>query len=655
MDNTLLSKQKIVAEIIKCGKDPAYFINTYCKIQHPLKGTIPFKTYDFQDTCLEAFKQHRFNIVLKSRQLGLSTVTAAYCVWYALFKRDKNILVIATKLDIATNFTKKVKIMLEALPKWLVLSQFESTKQKITFDNGSVIHAIPTSPEAGRSEALSLLIVDEAAFIRYFDEIWTALYPTLTTGGSAIILSTPKGVGGQYYGLWQGAINGTNNFNPIKLMWDVHPDHDQVWFDSETRGLSKRKIAQEYLCDFVSSGDTFLQTEDLDKLRDSIREPLEKRSNVWIWEQPVPGVKYIISADVSRGDSIDFSAFHAINYQTGVVAAEFVGKIPPDKFGEFLAEWGKIYNNALIVPENNTFGYFTCKKLLELNYPALYYSKCIGDPFEYKPEPGEAPGFVTSIKTRNQILGKFEENIRNVVIRPFSQRLYTQLQGFVWLASNKAAAARGSNDDLVMSLAIGSWLLDSNKKHEYNETCIEAELLKNISVSKKTFENSHMGNIVGEVGIFTCQGPESGRRRIFGTISPRMDIRWLLLYLDYMQKRTITTARINEIIKEEIGLFYKGKNLTENENHKVALDHAVAASKLLDAIEKYTETVLPRAKTELGDSLEQVVKILKRVIASPTAYTDQLRSGTEGDLVQNKDTTSQTNTQNKPKQNTSKL
>ena len=117
------SKQAQVREIVKCGKNPKYFINKYVKIQHPQKGTIPFATYSFQDDCVEDFKNHRFNVILKSRQLGLSTLVSAYSVWLALFYKDKNILVIATKMSVAMNFIKKVNVALNHLPNWLIVPQ----------------------------------------------------------------------------------------------------------------------------------------------------------------------------------------------------------------------------------------------------------------------------------------------------------------------------------------------------------------------------------------------------------------------------------------------------------------------------------------------------------------------------------------------------
>ena len=223
---SIVNKQKQIKEIVKCGKDPVYFINKYLKIQHPTRGLIGFDTYPFQDECLKQFVDHRFNVILKSRQLGISTLSAAYAVWLAAFYKDKNVLVIATKLAVAQNFIKKVKISIRSMPKWLLLPEITANnKQTIEFSNGSQIKAVPTSDDAGRSEALSLLIVDEAAFIRNFDELWTSLYPTISTGGRAIVLSTPNGVGGQYHDIWLKAESKENEFNPIKLPWDVHPEH----------------------------------------------------------------------------------------------------------------------------------------------------------------------------------------------------------------------------------------------------------------------------------------------------------------------------------------------------------------------------------------------------------------------------------------------
>ena len=484
----VFTRQDQVNEIIKCGKDPTYFINKYVKIQHPTRGSVPFATYKFQDGCVEAFLEHRLNIVLKSRQLGLSTVCAAYAVWMAIFQKDKNILVIATKLKTAMNFIKKVTVALNSLPKWLLLPKFEPSKQQVTFSNGSQIQAIPTASDAGRSEALSLLIIDEAAFIRDFDEIWTGLSPTFSTGGRAIILSTPNGVGGQYYKLWIDAEAGVNGFNPIKIMWHQHPEHDQAWFDSETRSLPKKKIAQEYLCDFIASGDTFLQSDDLEHLRTMIKLPVRRegpKKDIWIWKDPEVGHKYVISADAARGDARDFSTFHVIDVETGIVCAEYMGKMPPEKLADMIMEWGKIYNTALAVPENNTFGYFVCEKLKTKGYKRLFYHANKGDPFNYIPvDESENPGFTTNSKTRPQILSKLEEMIRNKKIHSFSQRLYDQLQAFVW-NGNKPEALKDNYDDLVMSISIGAWLVEGGAETSEHNMAIAIAMLKASTVDRR--------------------------------------------------------------------------------------------------------------------------------------------------------------------------
>lgn len=500
---SLTNKSRQVSEIVKCGRDPSYFFNTYVKIQHPTKGTIPFKTFPFQDDCVKDFIGHRFTIVVKGRQLGLSTLVAAYAVWLALFQKDKNILIIATKLQVAQNFIKKAKTIINNLPPWLVLPTVTANnKQLVEFSHGSTIKAIPTSEDAGRSEALSLLIVDEAAFVRDFDTLWTGLYPTLTTGGRAILLSTPNGVGGQYYKLYKDAEAGMNEFKAIKLNWDVHPERDQAWFDKETRNLSVRQIAQEYLCDFASSGETFLGDDDLKWLHSQIQSPLIREGfdrNVWIWKQPLSENKYVMSADVARGDGQDFSTFHIIDLSSGECVVEYKGKIAPDRFGDLLNEYGLRYNKALLCPENNSFGYATIVRLRDLNYPRMHYQRnnavYIGD---YVP-PGDttSAGFSTTGKTRSLILTKLEELIRNKQIISYSSRFYDELKTFVW-NDNRVQAMKGENDDLVMSMAIATWLYDASAEHGKDTQALNRSMLAAMSVKSQNFNGTSNDLISGE-------------------------------------------------------------------------------------------------------------------------------------------------------------
>jgi hypothetical protein len=496
-----------VQEIIKCGKDPNYFFEKYVKIQHPQKGLIPFKMYDFQKTCIDDFKENRFNIVLKSRQQGLSTLSAAYSVWLALFKREQNILIIATKLKVAQNFIVKVKSMIRSLPKWLILPDMVSNnKQEIVFNHGSQIKAIPTSEDAGRSESLSLLIVDEAAFVRNFDTIWTGIYPTLSTGGRAIILSTPNGVGGQYHKLYTDAEAGLNEFNAIKIMWYDNPDYDQAWFEKMTSNMSKRQIAQEYLCDFALSGDTFLDDNTLEWLRLNVKKPMMREGedmNVWIWKQPLSAHSYVISADVARGDAKDYSTFHIIDTDESEVVAEYKGKIRPDQFGQLLNDYGLKYNKALMCPENNSYGYATILKLQDLGYPRMYYRKNKGVYIGgYVPnQTADVAGFNTNGKSKGMILAKMEEVLRNKTLLIQSSRFYEELKVFTINANGKSGARRGYNDDLVMSLAIGSWMFDASGDHSKNSKVLNEQMLAGMSHSKKTYDDTP-GAVFSPIGVY---------------------------------------------------------------------------------------------------------------------------------------------------------
>ena len=488
------NKQAQIKEIIKCGKDPIHFFNKYVKIQHPIKGGIPFNTFPFQDDCVQDFRNNRFNIVLKSRQLGLSTITAAYAMWMVLFHKDKNVLIIATKLAVAQNFIRKCKFLLQSCPKWLILpSIVKNNSQALEFNNGSQIKAIPTSDDAGRSEALSLLIVDEAAFVRNFDTLWTGLYPTLSAGGEAIILSTPNGVGGQYYDLWVYAEKGENIFNPIKLLWDVHPERDETWFEAETKNMSQKQIAQELLCDFAASGETFLRVEDIEYIRDWIKTPIDRWGpdmGVWVWDYPLSEKKYVISADVSRGDAGDYSTFHVIDTEASHIVAEYQGKLPPDRFAQLLAEAGKRYNDALMCPENNSYGYAVIMKLKELDYRNMYFQKD-NDRYNYLYGNKDISkiGFQTNSKTRAQILTKLEEVLRTKQVKIRSSRLYEELKTFVW-KNGKAQAMRGQNDDLIIALAIGVWLYDTSPQLSKKGTDVNKAMLAAFAVNSTPVEDT---------------------------------------------------------------------------------------------------------------------------------------------------------------------
>ena len=498
-------------EIRKCGRDPAYFLKNYVKISHPQKGLIPFTTFDFQDDLLDNFKDHRFNIILKARQLGISTIVAGYAAWLLLFRREKQVMVVATKFKTAANLVVKVKKMLKTLPDWMMIAEIDIDNQSsFQLNNGSKINASTTSAkDAGRSESLSLLIVDEAAFVEGMEELWTGILPTISTGGRCIALSTPNGVGNWFYKTFSDAEAENNLFNSVILPWHVHPDYDDEWFLQQTKNMSKREIAQEFQCSFNMSGETVIAPEDMERLKDSCIDPKHRTGfdrNYWIWEDPQPGVGYLISADVARGDGADNSVFHVFRIDTFEQVAEYQGKPNHDMFAMMLNSVGKEYGDALLVVENNNVGYNVVDKLITLEYPNLYYSTKSSHEFvdhytaEYK--DNVIPGFSTTSKTRPLIIAKMEEFVRNKIIKINSPRTLKEFETFVW-NNGKPEAMRGYHDDLILSLSIGCWVKDVALTTNKRQNAYTDAILSSI---KKADTNINMA-IPGMVGYRKSYDP----------------------------------------------------------------------------------------------------------------------------------------------------
>ena len=466
-------KEAIKREYAKCATDPVYFLGKYGIIQHPVRGKVNFNLYDFQEKSLESFMKHDYNIVLKARQLGLSTLTAGYALWMMTFQQDKNILVIATKQETAKNLVTKVRVMHANLPGWLKQPCVEDNKLSLRYKNGSQIKAVASSEESGRSEALSLLIIDEAAFIDKIDTIWGAAQQTLATGGRALVISTPNGVGNFFHKTWIGAEDGTNDFNFIKLHWSVHPEREQEWRDEQDKLLGPSLAAQECDCDFITSGRGVIDGLLLENLKESsVREPMEKRgidSNYWIWQPPNYTKNYVVSADVSRGDGTDYSAFHIIDVESLEQVAEYKGKISTQDFGNMLVNVASEYNNALLVVENNNIGWAAIQQVIDREYPNLFYTSKdlqyvdvqhqITNKYRVQ-ERNMVPGFSTTQKTRPLIVAKLEEMFREESVVVHSQRLIDELFVFIY-NGNRAEAMTGYNDDLVMSFAIALWVRDT--------------------------------------------------------------------------------------------------------------------------------------------------------------------------------------------------
>ena len=502
-----MALQKSLKDIIrdeykKCSQDPVHFMRKYCIIQHPQKGKIYFNLYDFQEDTLKQLQNNRYNVILKSRQLGISTLTAGYSLWHMMFKSDFNVLVIATKQDVAKNIVTKVRVMHDNLPAWLRGKTIEDNKLSLRFKNGSQIKAISSKIDAGRSEALSLLVIDEAAFVDRIDEIWAASQQTLATGGGAIMLSTPNGTGNLFHKTWSDAEAG-GQFNPIKLHWTMHPERDQAWRDLQTELLGEKMASQECDCDFITSGHTVVDGPIIQWYEQTyVEEPKEKRGfdgNYWLWDYPNYSTSYAVVADVARGDGGDYSAFHVIDIKNLIQVAEYKGKIGTTEYGNMLVSVATEWNNALLVIENANIGWAVLQVAIDKGYENLYYSYK-QDPYidedvhlrkgyDLKNKGQKVPGFSTTSKTRPLIISKIETYFREKSPIVKSKRLIDELYVFIWNIS-RAEAQRGYNDDLVMSFGIALWVRDTALRLHQQGLDLSRKSLGQLGKSQGVYTNT---------------------------------------------------------------------------------------------------------------------------------------------------------------------
>jgi hypothetical protein len=500
-------KQIIREEYLKCAADPAHFMKKYCYIQHPTRGRIQFNLYPFQEKVLRLWRDNPYDIILKSRQLGISTLVAGYSLWLMLFQKDKNVLCIATKQETAKNMVTKVKFMFENLPSWLKIHADENNKLTLRLSNGSQVKAVSAAGDAGRSEAVSLLIIDEAAFIDGVEEIWASAQQTLATGGGAIVLSTPYGTGNWFHKTWvkaeSGVIEeGVPSFLPIKLPWYVHPERDEKWRKAQDGLLGDPRLAaQECDCDFNTSGDTVFYSEQIDFISTTtIKDPLERRGvdrNLWIWETPDYTRSYMVVADVARGDSKDFSACHVIDIESNTQVAEYQGHLPPREFGYFLCGLATEYNNAMLVVENANMGWSTIEAIQEREYRNLYYSTksdalTAENYLDRADDPSKmVPGFTMSLKSRPLVVNKLREYVGDKSVTIQSKRLLEEMRVFMW-KNGRAEAQSGYNDDLIMSFGIAMFVRDTALKFKSQNMDLARAAISNITVVRSPFNGAYM-------------------------------------------------------------------------------------------------------------------------------------------------------------------
>lgn len=240
---------------------PLYFMENFMMIQHPTKGRMKFDPFDYQRDLCDVYHKNRYAIAMIGRQLGKTTLAAGYLLWYAMFVPDSTILIAAHKRDGANEIMQRIRFCYEELPDHIRAAVTEYNKGSLVFDNGSRIIAQATTPNTGRGLSLSLVYLDEFAFVppRIAREFWTSLSPTLSTGGKCIITSTPNVDDDQFAEIWHGSQNtidefgndtgvGINGFKGYYADWTAHPDRDEAWARQERGKIGDERFQREHEC-----------------------------------------------------------------------------------------------------------------------------------------------------------------------------------------------------------------------------------------------------------------------------------------------------------------------------------------------------------------------------------------------------------------------
>lgn len=446
-----------IQELLKCSKDPVYFIQTYVKIQHPKLGIVPFELRDYQIKMIRGFHDHRFSVTLAARQVGKSVCAGAYLLWYACFNFDKTILIASNKNSNAMEMIHRIRLGYENLPMWLKPGIQEDgwNKHSIGLDNGTRIISEATSESSGRGLSISCLYLDEFAHVakNVQEEFWTSIEPTLSTGGSCIMTSTPNGDMDIFAQIWRGAEVDANGFFPIEVKWDEPPGRDQQ-FKEETIGrIGELKWKQEYECDFLSSDALLISSIFLANLTPEIskKRPIAVIKDVVFWYDVKSGGTYLVGVDPSQGTGRDFTVITIYEFPALKQIAEYRSSSmsPTDMYG--------ILKNVLIYLENKgTTVYFSVENNGVGSGVISAFETDENAPInsEFVSEDGKGRlGMITTSKSKMKACIDLKEMMEKGNLHITSPILLKELKSFA--RSRSAYAAQpGSTDDCISATLI---------------------------------------------------------------------------------------------------------------------------------------------------------------------------------------------------------
>ena len=457
-------------EFSKCIEDPYHFLNNYFTIQHPTKGSMIYKAYDYQNELVNSYHNYRYSISMLGRQMGKSTTAAGYLLWYAMFIPDQTILIAAHKYAGAQEIMHRIRFAYEMCPDYIRCGVTNYNKGSIEFDNGSRIMAQATTENTGRGLSISLLYADEFAFVRpnIATEFWTSISPTLATGGKAIITSTPNLDDDQFALIWQGANKtidaygnetelGINGFRPYQAIWNQHPDRDKKWAVEERGRVGEERFLREHECQFIAFDETLVDSIKLSQFKGI--EPKSKTGQIRWYDEIKKGCTYIVGLDPAMGTGGDNAAIQVWSLPEMRQVAEWQNNrtdirgqvktlhdiltIIKDELKELNDPGTEIYWSV----ENNSLGeaaLIVIEEMDEDKFPGEF----LHEPKKRGIQKSIRKGFSTTYKTKITACMKMKSWMESGKMEPFSRNLIRELKTFI--AKGKSFEAKtGETDDLV--------------------------------------------------------------------------------------------------------------------------------------------------------------------------------------------------------------
>jgi hypothetical protein len=454
-----------VQEFIKCKGDPVYFARNYIKIVSLDEGLVPFNLYDFQEEMVRCFHKNRFNIAKLPRQTGKSTTVVSYLLHYIIFNDNVNIGILANKASTSRELLSRLQLAYENLPRWMQHGILAWNKGNVELENGSKILAASTSSSAVRGMSFNIIFLDEFAFVptHIAEQFFSSVYPTISSGKSTkvIIISTPNGMN-MFYKLWHDAERGKNEYTTTEVHWSQVPGRDAAWKEQTIANTSQRQFTQEFECEFLGSVDTLIAAS---KLRMMVYEdPLERKNGLDVYELPIPEHEYVMTVDVSRGVSNDYSAFVVVDITTipyKVVAKYKNNTIKPLLFPNIIHPVAMSYNHAFVLCEVNDIGGQVADIMqFDLEYDNLLMcamrgraGQIVGQGFSHKSQLG--------IKMTSTVKKTGCSNLKALIeddkLLISDYEIIAEMTTFIQ-KKQSFEAEEGCNDDLAMCLVIFAWL-----------------------------------------------------------------------------------------------------------------------------------------------------------------------------------------------------